>query len=653
MFRSFLLLLIALFCFQTAFTQKLSTKSKKAQDLYLKAENAYVQGDRTSAVAYLQQAVKKDKDFKEAYLLMADIYFGRQEFKKEIEMLSKAIGIDSTFFLSAYYNMGVANFYLGNREETIYWMEKYKEKTRGKRGRLDADRWIEQAEFADEAVKNPVDFEPVNLGPAINSDYDEYWPSITADEGSMVFTVLVPRDTARFKREKLPKTSQFFGEDFFMSIKHDGEWTKRNPVYSLNTDGNEGAQCLSADGNWMFFTACGKNGSMGSCDIYFSYKTRDGWSKPVNPGPPLNTAYWESQPSFSSDGKTLYFASNRPGGKGMKDLWKATIIGFREGNVPIFSNVKNLGDHINTSGDENSPFIHPDNRTLYFSSDGWPGMGSMDLFITRKDSKGKWSLPENLGYPINTVHDEIGLVLNAKGTNAYFSSDGLPSETKGKDIYVFRMPEKLRPDPVTYVKGKVFDKETGEELEAEFVLKDIETDRTVVSAVSDAYSGSFLVCLPVGHSYALSVQKPGYLFYSESFDVEDAKDVDNPQQLNVYLSPLKPGEKIVLKNIFFATDSFRLKKESYAELNTIVDMLKNNPELKVEIGGHTDNVGSREYNITLSENRAKSVYDYLINNGIGAERLTFKGYGFSEPVADNDTEEGRAKNRRTEMKVLP
>jgi outer membrane protein OmpA-like peptidoglycan-associated protein len=280
-------------------------------------------------------------------------------------------------------------------------------------------------------------------------------------------------------------------------------------------------------------------------------------------------------------------------------------------------------------------------------------MGKMDLFLSRKDSKGNWGTPENLGYPINTEHDEIGLVLNAKGTNAYFSSDGLPSETKGKDIYIFKMPEKLRPSPVTYVKGRVFDKETGKELQAEFILKDIDSGNTIVSSVSDPYTGSFLVCLPAGHSYALSVQKPGYLVFSDNFDVESAKDVDTPQQLSVYLSPLKPGEKIVLKNIFFATDSFELKKESYAELNTIIDLLKKNPQLKVEIGGHTDNVGSKEYNLRLSENRAKSVYDYLVSKGIDAKRLKYKGYGFFEPVSDNSTEEGRAKNRRTEMKVLP
>ena len=649
----YILTLLLLLAGSHLFSQKLSTKSKKAQELYLKAGNIYMQGDAETAVSYLQQALKKDKNFIEAYLLLADIYFSRQDFQQEIEMLNKAIEIDPTYFLSAYYNLGVANFYLGNRDKTIYWMKKYKEKTKGRRGRLDADRWIKQAEFADNAVKAPVDFEPVNLGSAINSDYDEYWPSLTADEEAMVFTVLVPHDTARFRNEKLPKTSRFFGEDFYMSVKKDGKWSNRLPVKTLNTKGNEGAQCLSADGKWMFFTSCGNAGSKSSCDILFSYKTPMGWSKPVNPGPPLNTRHWESQPSFSADGKTLYFASNRPGGKGQKDIWKAELIGFRDGNIPVFARVVNLGDHINTPDNESSPFIHHDNRTLYFSSDGWPGMGKMDLFISRRNSKGKWSTPENLGYPINTMHDETGLVLNAKGTNAYFSSDGLPSETKGKDIYVFKMPEKLRPDPVTYVKGKVYDKETGKKLQAEFVLKNIETGDTIVSSVSDPYTGSFLVCLPAGRKYALSVLKPGYLFYSESFDIEEAKDADNPHQLSVYLSPLKAGEKIILKNIFFATDSFELKKESYPELNTVVDLLKKNPDLKVEIGGHTDNVGSREYNIKLSENRARSVYDYLISQGIGKSRLKYKGYGFSEPVANNSNEEGRAKNRRTEMKVLP
>ncbi len=590
-FLNFLFLFIVL---QGTCAQKLSTKSKKAQGLYMQAGRSYVDNDYGQATALLKQAIKRDGKFIEAYYLLADIYFTQKKFKKEYNLLTQAIEIDSIFFLTAYYNLGVASFYLGNRDETIDWMNKYKDKTKGRRSRLDADRWITQAEFAKEAVNKPVVFEPVNLGSLVNSDYDEYWPSITADEESMVFTVLVPKDTARFRTEKLPKTAQYFGEDFFMSERHGNEWVIRRPVKSLNTDRNEGAQCLSADGSWMFFTVCGKKGSVGSCDIYFSYKTSNGWSAPANLGAPVNTPYWESQPSFSADGRTLYFVSNRTGGKGKKDLWSATIIGFKPDKTPVFANVNNLGDRINTVGNENSPFIHHDNRSLYFSSDGWPGMGSMDLFVSRRENEGQWGAPENLGYPINTLHDEIGLVINTKGTTAYFSSDGLPSITKGKDLYMFKMPQKLRPHPVTYVKGKVYDKETRELIEASFVLVDIETDKPVVNSRSDAYSGSFLVCLPIGHSYALSIQKKGYLFYSESFALEGVKDIDKPQQLNVYLSPIKPGEKIVLKNIFFATDSYELKRESFAEFNTRVDMLKNNPDLKVDIGGHTHSVGSKD-----------------------------------------------------------
>ncbi|NPA37032.1 MAG: OmpA family protein [Chlorobi bacterium] len=647
---SFLLLLSV---FEIADAQKLNTKSKRAMDLYRQGGNAFVENDYEKAIKLLQEAVKKDKKFKEAYLLLADIYFTRKDYRSELEMLKRAVEIDSTFFLSAYYNMGVANFYLGNRDKTVYWMKKYKEKTEGKKSRLDADRWIEQAQFAEQAEKNPVAFDPVNLGPSVNSDYDEYWPSITADEEVLVFTVLVPRDSMKFLMEDMPKIPANFQEDFYVSKKIGGDWCNRVPVKGLNTAHNEGAQCLSVDGQWMFFTACGKKGGRGSCDIWFSYKTADGWSEPANLGPPVNTPYWESQPSFSSDGRTLYFASNRKGGKGGRDLWKATLIGFNKNNVPVFSKAENLGDKINTPGEESSPFIHPDNRSLYFASDGWPGMGNRDLFVSRRDKNGEWGIAENLGYPINTSKDEMGLIINAKGSTAYFSSDGIPSETAGKDLYMFKMPEKLRPNPVTYVKGNVYDKNTGDPLQAAFVLKELESDIVQVSSLSDKYDGSFLVCLPVGHSYALSVKKPGYLFYSDNFDLEGVKDVDNPQKLTVYLSPIKPGEKIILKNIFFATDSFELKKESFPELNTLVDLLSQNPDLKVEIGGHTDNVGSEQYNKVLSENRARSVYNYLISKGIDKKRLTYKGYGYSQPIADNNTEEGRAKNRRTEIKVMP
>lgn len=373
----------------------------------------------------------------------------------------------------------------------------------------------------------------------------------------------------------------------------------------------------------------------------------------MNIGSPVNTPYWESQPSFSSDGRTLYFASGRPGGIGKKDLWKATICNLKPDGTPVFCDVKNLGAMVNSPLDESSPFIHQDNQTLYFSSEGWPGMGNMDLFLSRKDDNGQWQEPENLGHPINTPNDEIGLVINARGSKAYFSSDGLKEERKDKDLYWFNLPTEIRPNPVSYVKGKVFDKETGKQVSASFELKNVANGQLVVASQSTGFSGEFLVCLPAGENYALSVNKTGYLFYSGNFNLHEEEGIEKPRMLNIYLSPIKAGEKIVLENVFFETDSYQLLKESNVELDKLVTLLINNSTLKVEIGGHTDSVGSEAYNMDLSMNRAKSVVQYLLNYGVEADRLTYKGYGFSQPLADNATDAGRAKNRRTEIKVLP
>jgi hypothetical protein len=225
----------------------------------------------------------------------------------------------------------------------------------------------------------------------------------------------------------------------------------------------------------MFFTACGRPDSKGRCDIYFSYRVKNGWSEPKNIGAPVNTPFWDSQPCFAADGKTLYFVSNRPDGFGEKDIWQATLQGFDSKGTPLFGDLKNLGDKINTSKDEMSPFLHHDNKTLYFSSDGWYGLGGMDIFISKKDDAGNWSEPLNVGYPINTFGDETGLVINARGNRAYFSSDYHQQKNNGKDIYYFNLPEEIQPTPALYVKGRVFDAETNANLPANFQLQDLST----------------------------------------------------------------------------------------------------------------------------------------------------------------------------------
>ena len=638
---------------------KLTSKNKSAIKSYEQAQYDFGTGDTESATKYLYDAILKDKKFIEAYLFLGDIYNTRKEYLKEMEILKKAVAIDSAFFPTTYFNIGVAAFNSGLYAESIEWFELYKTKF----PKSAADRmkdWIERANFAKEMVEKiraieSHEIELYSVGDGINSIFDEYWPSLTADEQTMVFTVLVPRDMQLFEENNLlPKTAQYFHEDFYESHRSaDGIWQERKPLKgNINTQSNEGAQTLSADGSMMFFTACGRSDSKGSCDIYFSYKVKDGWSEPKNIGAPVNTPFWESQPCFAADGKTLFFVSNRPNGLGEKDIWQATMQGFDSQGTPLFSDVKNLGKKINTSKDEVSPFLHHDNKTLYFSSDGWYGLGGLDIFISRKDDAGEWSEPVNLGYPINTSSDESGLVINARGNRAYFSSNYHEEKNTGKDIYFFNLPSNIQPTPVLYVKGRVFDAETDENLPAKFQLQDLSNGQLVLTARSNKFSGEFLITLPLGGSYAFKAEHPGYMFYSGHFEIDTSHPLDKYYQLDIALNPIKSGVKMILENIFYETNSFELLEKSKIELDELVKFMKENSSVKILIGGHTDNVGTAAYNQKLSENRAESVYKYLISKEIKPERLKFKGFGLNNPIDTNDTEEGRAKNRRTEIVIL-
>ena len=652
-----ILILISAFivvCGSAMGQNKLTTKNKAAIKLYEDARNYYGLGKAVEASNALLQAIERDNNFIEPYLLLGDLYHNQKEHLKEMEILKKAVAIDSTFFPSTYLNIGIAAFNAGLYPEAIQWLERFKWRYSDQRSADRVKGWLEKARFATEAVGNAYELELISSGDGVNSMYDDYWPSITADEQTMVLTVLVPRNPQLFLGRELPKSSFYFQEDFFISERDEnGVWQKRELLYgNINTPSNEGAQTLSADGNWMFFTACGRDDSKGSCDIYFSQKTETGWSIPQNIGAPVNTAYWESQPCFASDGQTLLFVSNRVGGLGGKDIWQATLQGVKSDGTPYFGNLLNLGPKINTSKDENSPFLHHDNKTLYFSSEGWPGMGGLDLFLARMGTDGQWREPVNMGFPINTSGDEMGLVINARGNRAYFSTDGRSDIETGKDIFYFKLPEPLQPTPVLYVKGRVFDAETSETLPADFQLKDLETGRVVVTAQSNKFTGEFLVCLPAGGRYAFRAEHPGYMFYSGHFDIHKSHPLDEPYKLDIGLNPIKKGVKITLENIFFEVNSYELQEQSKIELNELVKFMAENKDLRILIGGHTDNVGSAPYNHALSENRAQSVYKYVVSRGIEPARLKYKGFGFNQPIASNETEAGKAKNRRTEITIL-
>lgn len=639
--KSFFLILLLVSLVSTG--QELSTTNRRAQRDFEEAKEYYINNDPLNALSKLKEALREDTTFTEAYLLEADIYGESNSYEMQIQSLEKAIQIDKNIIPKSYYILGNAYYHTGLYSKALETLQKYLELKTDTLLDAKALARVKQYEFAETLVSNPVAFQAKNLGDAINSQYDDYWPSLTIDGKTMVFTRLSPF------WEWTDKLNSRYQEDFYVSQYSDGKWQKAEPMSSINTAYNEGAQSISADGKLIFFTACTQSDSYGSCDIYFTREIQGIWSTPQNAGAPVSSSSWESQPSISANGKYLYFVSNREGGLGGMDLWRCRLYGFNRLGNPVWGTPENLGDSINTSGNEMSPFIHADNRTLYFSSDKWPGLGGIDLFYSRLLNDSTWCEPINLGYPINTQNDEQGLIVDARGENAYYSSDR--ETTKGMDLYSFNLYPEAQPNPVSYVKGHVTNIDSKRPLVAEVQLMDIEKN-TVISTNFSDIDGEFLMCLPLGTDYAFNVSKNGYLFYSENFSLTNARSADDPFIVNIELKPLEVGNSTILRNIFFESGSFEILDNSKSELQKLISFLNDNPTLKIEIEGHTDNVGSESYNMTLSENRAKSVYNYLVNSGISGDRLSYKGYGMSSPLTTNQTSEGRAQNRRTEFTII-
>jgi outer membrane protein OmpA-like peptidoglycan-associated protein/tetratricopeptide (TPR) repeat protein len=622
---------------------KYTTKSKKAIAAYEEATKKYDNYNDEGALEELDNALKADDNFIEAYMLKGDIYGNKKKYNQSIANYKKAIQIDSFFFSNNYLTVALMEMMSGKYQDAKSDLEVYnKLKNVNIINKKRAEYMLKSCNFGIDAMNHPVPFNPVNLGDSINSNLSEYLPSLTADEQTLVITRRIPRDAENTNNMNPDQ------EDFYISHKvNDSTWSKAvNIGPPINTPGNEGAQCISPDGQYLYYTACEHSGGYGSCDIYFSKRNGDHWGVPQNLGPTVNSSSWDSQPSISSDGKTLYFASARPGGKGNMDIWKTTKNDKGEWTSPV-----NLGDSINTDKGEMAPFIHPDDQTLYFTSNGHLGLGGYDIFYSRRDSAGNWGKAVNIGYPINTSADESYMIVNSKGDLAYYASDR-PGGKGGMDIYSFPLYEKARPKMVTYMKGFVYNKLTKQKLDAKIELIDLKTGKTVILSSSDPVTGEFFVCIPTEKDYALNVSKDGYLFYSENFKLSGIHSKVDPYLKDIPLQPVKIGEIVVLKNIFFNTDKYDLQPESTAELEKLTDLLKKNPMMKIEISGHTDNIGDEKYNQTLSENRAKAVYDYLIAHSIVKERLSYKGYGESKPINTNDTDAGRANNRRTEFKVI-
>ncbi len=639
-----------IFCDCTMKAQDLVTRKSpgdtKAQRLFKRGMKYQMARESGKAIADFEKAAKLEPNFIDAYIQIGAYYYERKDFPKAEANFEKAIALDPDYEDKLYYTSAVAKMEQKKFSEAVKAFELFlSKKSKYEKLNIKAERHIASCRFKSENDNRTVPFDPIPLGPGINTTMLEYLPSITADEETIVIT-----------------RNDGFQEDFYFSEVVNGKWSTARPIKSINNPKtNEGAQSISQDGKMLFYTVCDGKNDFGSCDIYFAEVVNGRWTKAENMGSNINGPAWDTQPSISADKKNLYYTSKRKGSKGGSDIWMST----RQENG-VWAKPVNLGDRINSTGNEASPFIHPDNQTLYFMSNGHAGFGKDDIFYSRRQADGSWGTPINIGYPINTASHEGSLVVSADGKTAYFATDRMNKELKNNnriDIYSFDLYEEARPQPVTYVKAKVVDAITKQPLSADLDITDLLGKKSYYQETIDD-QGIFLVPLPFGKQYALNIQKEGYLFHSENFALEDMKRSTDPFLMIIELHKLPPkevvstpkeeviSEPIVLNNVFFETGSAELLPISISELDRLYQFLIDGPELKIQLNGHTDSKGEELDNMTLSEARAEAVKSYLIKKGISSQRLRAKGFGETKPVASNDDEAGRKQNRRTEFQLF-
>lgn len=663
-----LLLFVACTTAQTSY----SSKDKKAITLFEQAQKAPgatrdpVTGgpNYKEGIRLMDKALERDPNFWEAHVVAGEFAEYINQADVAIAHYEKALAIkpDHSPTGSTYFYLGNLYNVTGRYDDAIRVLDIYTRNPKANPQMVNqAQELIASSEFAKNAVKNPTKFEPVNLGPGINTADPEYFPTITVDGRTILFTRLI-----NDKRVAGPVQKQ---EDFYVSELSDNNiWGKAVPMpTNVNTINNEGAPTIAADGRSLIFVACpdatgtdyGDNRTgRGSCDLFYTKKLGTRWLDPVNLPGLVNSANWETQPSISADGKTLYFIRGirGRGAQNDADIYMSTLQEDGKWGPAV-----KLSDNINTPYQEESVLIHPDGKTLYFSSRGHKGMGGLDIFLSRwDDNAGKWGPAENLGYPINTRFDENSLMVGPDGEIAFFASDR-EGGYGDLDIYYFEMPEHLRPTKTLYFDGLVYDVTNDARLSGKFTLTDLKTGKEVVRSEADPVTGAFTVSLPVDREYALTVTYPGYHNFSLNFNMTNP-DEQEVVHKDVPMVPLNSNDAVELKNVFFDFGLATLRPESAIELNKLADFLKNNPTMKIELGGHTDTRGDAADNLKLSQDRAKAVYDYLVKQGIDAKRLSYKGYGETQPIVsdeqiaklgtEKEKEKAHQQNRRTVYRTI-
>lgn len=485
--------------------------------------------------------------------------------------------------------------------------------------RKSVEYYIRSAAIADSLYLHPREYTLTRLPESINTPADELGLSMTDD------------------RREIYLTRRTHQEDLYYSQNLNGQWMPARPLTTLNTPDNEGAMAISGDGRTLVFTSCQRPEGVGSCDLYYSNRTDTGWSEPKLI-PNINSRYWDSQPTLSSDGRAIVFSSERPGGYGGKDLWLSAKNAQNEWIRPV-----NLGSNVNSPGNEENPFLHTDEFTLYFTSDYWPGFGGRDLFLTHRIRGNEWTEPKNLGYPINSMDHEEGVFVESSGNIGYLAS----SRSGNFDLYSFPVDSAIRPRPSYLYELIVLDSSNLMPInEADVTVFDWTHNRLIRSKLTakDGYAG---FVIEEEREYGITVVKEGYNF--RSLRVKSVSDLDTDWRDSLWLTPRKSGTTLILENVHFEIGQADLLEASWVELDELAEYLQENEEIVIVLQGHTDNVGSEKDNNILSQKRAEAVKTYLEQRGVQARRIEAIGKGESQPIASNDTAEGRQKNRRTEI----
>lgn len=607
-----------------------------------KAQEAWAKKNYREAERYLEKAVRYNPEYAHALYLLGKYMLGKKDFLKAEAIFIRLLKVCPDYKPEVKYLVGIMLLEGGKEQKAIPYLEQYLEDPEREFGYdKEVKAALVEAKTMIKLREDPVDFDP-QVVQRISTEADEYLATISPDQQTMYFTRRVKRvNRMDGPAAKVRKVEEFSRAERIDSLTFEVGAPLPSP---FNSNFNEGGPSVTADNSELYFTVCEDNNGYFNCDIYYSERDAyGGWTRPKSIGDHVNMRNsWESQPSVSAEGNVLYFASDREGGLGQLDLYRVKRNGRGEWSKPEL-----LDKTINTSGNEKSPFIHSDSRTLYFTSDGHPGLGGYDIFYARFTSDSTWEQPNNIGYPINTESDELGLVVSLDGRTAYFASNQLRANS-GWDIFQFSVPPRARPDAVALISGTI-DHNSPEELEdASVEIKNVNSDKKELLTV-DRETGNFARVVSINDKtddLIVTIKKPGLAFSSKYIK---SKELTKNRVLRAPLSAqkLNIGEEYQLNDINFETNSAALDAVSRGVIDEFVAYLQANANLKAEIQGHTDNVGEESDNKSLSERRAETVYRYVIEKGISANRLRFKGYGESKPVASNDTEAGRAKNRRT------